>query len=249
MPDEPIANPVVEQPTGAAEATAPVAIPEIDPAKLDWEIIAKALDHVPVEKLRQHSRFSGTVGEAVQRAVAAKEAEWKAEQAARERDAEEERLRQLRRNDPLRYAEEQEQRDQQAQVQRESERQMSEIAEAIGSSVTAIPEWGEVTPEQFQRLREAVTGKAGKDLFKAFNATAADILSDIRAAKRADAWRAKDLAQEREAIQKEERAKLLSQDRSPDMARAQAYPTSDEPDFKDRKAWNRWYERTKLGRS
>lgn len=217
MPDEPSAATAgAGQATASPEAAAqpaPAAAPEVDYAAL--------LDQVPEDVLRTHRRFNGIVGSHAQRLAEqdrqriAHEEYQRAErekQAQLEREAEE---------NPFAFS-------QKWLKGRAEERAKLELAELrtkaqqalfekIAQAYAALPEWQQLTPEEFARVQQQVAGKSDDELVAAFNVAALDVLAERRANGRAERLARERLSAEVEAQVQQRLAERLRGEPVPDM--------------------------------
>jgi hypothetical protein len=242
---------VPAKPTGAvSDSTAAAGSAPVQAEGSDW---AKFVETVSSEELRRHPRIAGIAGELAQRREAEIRRQIEQEQAEKAAQAERERLRRLRRDDPVAYAEEMESRDELEAAQRNLHRLRGETQQQFLKRITdglkSLPEWGEMSQDDLAALATALVGKSDDEVLAVFTSKANDLLADKRAMKRFNEWRQKELAKEREAIRTEEAAKLLKGDARPDMMRPKGYPSKFSPaDIKDDKQFDEWYEREVLGR-
>ncbi|MDA8219837.1 MAG: hypothetical protein M0Z94_19735 [Dehalococcoidales bacterium] len=190
----------------------------------DW---TKALESVPPEQLRKHPRIAGIVGSELQRATEANRAKWEADQKDRADQEAEERLRRLAEEDPVQFSQQYLTEKQAEKARRDladlRSKTEGEIGRVLGQSLQEIPEWKELSAEDFDTISKAVAEKPEQAL-GAFAATAVQTVATKIAAKMLADWKAKELGKEREAIRQEEAAKLLKREKSPDMTKPAGAP-------------------------
>lgn len=193
-------------------------------AGADW---SSMIDSADPEQLRRHPRIAGIVGDLLSKQKEADRKRWEDEAAEKARGEERSRLKQLRQSDPVGYAElmeareaEQESREAMAKLHRETESQLGKL---LGESFRELPEWAELTPEEFDSLARAVAEKPERGVGAFAQAATRTVAGKIAAKMLAD-WKAKELGKEREAIRQEEAAKLLKREKSPDMTKPAGAP-------------------------
>lgn len=243
------------------QATDAATQPTEESAKpaVNWDdfLSAEDLPDDVLDRLTKHPKVSGVIGKHAQR-QAQQHAETfrqqyereKAEEAAR---AAEQELLQQAESDPIAFAN-------RFLKEKDAERVKRELAELHTNArkelsaqavkaLSQLPEWGDMTPEEYQRvLHERVANKPDDEALGAFVTAYSEWLADKRATRRLEAWKREELEKEREAIRKEELSKLRDGESAPDLARARRFPASDEPDYKaNPQAWNDWYERKHRG--
>ncbi len=139
----------------------------------------------------------------------------------------------------------------QTQGQRASQEAHSEalnrLAASIGKGFQSLPEWPGLTAQDHETLAKSVAGLADDDVLPAYNARALDLIAERRAEKKAQDRMSKELATERDAIRKEESAKLLQRQNAPSTARPSALPTQADINAMSDKEfdtyWNRRFSR------
>lgn len=198
-------------PEGAAESP---AAPEVDYAAL--------LDSVPEDVLTKHRRFNGYVGSHAQRLAEQqrekdKQDEWNRAQAAKiaelEKEAEE---------NPFAFSQkwlgERAREKAELEVKELRTKAQAALFEKVANSYAALPEWQQLTPEEFAKVQSQVAGKADDELVAAFNVAALDVLAERRASTRADRAVRERLAAERQAWEQEAQARRLRGEPIPDMS-------------------------------
>ena len=118
---------------------------------------------------------------------------------------------------------------------------LNKLAEAYG----AIPEWKELTDQEFGDVASRTAGLSGAELIAAFNAAAFDKVADKRANKRMSTEMTRRLAAEKEAWEREAAAARLKGEVAPDLARPSGNGRFDPAQLSDEE-FNRWYEQNVL---
>lgn len=230
-------------PAGKTPETPPPPTNE-SPAAPSWtELIA----NVPVEDLRKHPHIAGIIGSEMQRAreQAQRDLEERTHREAAEK-AEQDLLK-LAREDPEGFADryvsdhERKKITQQVESARFDARQA--IAKAVGASVTSLPEWAELTREEYQSLVESVQNKSEDEAIPAYNQTVLNILAERRANKRLAEWRERELAKEREAIRAELKAQSAAQRPAPSVRSGATSSGQVDIDSMSDKDFQVWYDR------
>lgn len=223
------ATPEPAPPTEAAPAasteTQATAPPSGLATTMDW---STALDTLPVEEIRKHRRFSGILGSE----MATQRQAWERTQAAEQRRlAAEENERQMlaqAQSDPVGFAEKWLQGKQGELTARELEGMRGSLrqdfARRLGESYRGLPEWADMTQDEHAKLMEAVQGKADDEVLTAFAAAATNLVAERRSIQRFEEWKKKELDREREAVRKEEAAKLLAKTPGADISRGKTRP-------------------------
>lgn len=272
MSDEPSQPIVSTEPatptdtTGTTPAPIEAAAPPEPAAQPDWR---QVIEQAPKDEFVRHPRVAGTAGEIARRMFEQHKADFEARQTAEQQrqqaeadrkaaDGERERLRDLRRTDPLAYAQEMEDLEaEQSRQQAESERQASEVkfqeqvrqdnARWFAAGLQRLPDWKEFGESDIQQLAKAVAGlQRDEDVLAAFSAEAIQILAEKRLVRERESFKTKELAKEREAIKKEVAAEFLTKGNAPDLARPQGTTLRQSPDHQDYQKYNDWYEKTVL---
>jgi len=81
-----------------------------------------------------------------------------------------------------------------------------------------------MTQDEHAKLMEAVQGKADDEVLTAFAAAATNLVAERRSIQRFEEWKKKELDREREAVRKEEAAKLLAKTPGADISRGKTRP-------------------------
>lgn len=248
--------PVPDATETAAGVTAPAAPAATDSAAIDLE---RYLDLTDREAARRHPVVAGIVGDLLEKERVRIRHELSVEQEAAAAlaatTAERDRLRNLRRTDPIAYAEEMDQKEADTEYQDSLSKMRGEtrtdfaarIARAVGRST----EWAEIKadPVAAKKLTDALAGKADDDAVEAFVETSTDLIAERRAQQRLGQWKTADLEKERAAIRTEERAAILKNGARPDLARSRTGQPSRLLDtLPPGEDFNREYERTVLRR-
>lgn len=232
-------------PEATPQPTTPPAAAETPPsaATVDW---SAALNGVDPKALRSHPRVAGIIGSEIQTAIARAKAEVLDEQGRQAATAAEQRLRELARTDPIAFAEQYlttaQQTDLQRQMQTLHAQTREEFAKNIGRGYQALPEMAELSPDELGQLKTALEGVPEDDVIVRFNASLMDLLANRRAQKLHEEWKKKDLSKESEALRKEEAAKLLQAQATPDMASPKGLPVVDVRSMSD-KEFNDYWEK------
>ncbi len=246
-PTEEVSTPADAQPAVVSQA------PEAPPAP-DWRTL---INDVDAAELRKHPRFAGIVGSEIDRALKRKEADLAAEarrKAEAEQDDEVARL--LDENDETlssRYpkARERLQALREARSQSNLQQQIDEarnaLARQLGQGYTSLPEWAEMTADEFATIQQALQNLPPEQQVVTFAQKATELVADKRSKKAIAKWQKDELAKVREAIRQEEAAKLLAQTPSPDTKRASGLPSeldiSKMSDSEFQTYWNRRFKR------
>lgn len=217
------------------------------------EIATRWLDKATPEDILRHSRVGGILGNRIQirEQVVRQEEAARALEAAR-REIEEENLR-LADEDPAELARRYKTDKVREREEREKQEQYNKIEQefstAIGETFKAIPEFQNLTPEEFNRLQVALEGKTNKrEILAIFTTVGAEIVADRKAEKRLADYRAKELPKEREAIRTEEAAKRLQTSERPDLAKGSSTRTKFDPSKMSDKDFAEFYNKEMLGR-
>lgn len=221
-PETAVAPEAVEQP-----ATEPTATPEATPAAEtpSWQT---ELEKADAKDLRKNPKIAGIIGAEMQKAIAAERQRIQEEEGQRAAQAAEQKLRQLAQEDPVSFSEqwlsEAQKRDMQDQLEGLRGRTRHEFAQNVGKAVTTLPEWAELTEADHETLAKAVSGVAEDEVIPRFMKQATELVAKRMAQKQFDAWKAKELGKEREALRQEEAASLLHNSEAPDLTRPKGLP-------------------------
>lgn len=223
MTDEttPVEAPVTPEPAPAEPQAAPEATTAAEPAPQaatpTWQ---EVLDKVDSKELRKHPKLAGILGSETQTAIQRERERIQHEEGEKAARAAEQRLRDLAQRDPVQFAEQwltdQQRTDVQRQLNEMGAKARSDLAKRIGQAAAALPEWKELTQEDHEKLARALAGKGEDEVIPVFFSTVADLVTDRRAERRKEDWKAKELAKEREAIRQEERANAFKASDAPD---------------------------------
>lgn len=215
------------------------------------------LDTADANEIRNHPRFQGILGEAVDKAVKRWEAKQQEAVSRQALERAEKELEELARRDPEAFSErflsdkERERLGRQLESLKQDAR--GEIARHVGQSFHALPEWASFTDADHERLAKAVAGKPDDEVIAAYNRTALDIVAEKRIAAKVaegiESFKKSELAKEREALRKEIAAELLKTGPKPDMTRGGRPAGVDPTTFKSDADFDRWYETEGPGRS
>lgn len=179
------------------------------------------LDQVPDDVLTRHRRFNGIVGSHAQRLAEQERERIKREEFTRAQQAKVEELEREAAENPFAFSQkwlgERAKEKAQLEVAELRSRAQKDLFEKVANSYSALPEWQQLTPEQFARVQQQVAGKSDDELVAAFNVAALDVLAEQRASSRADRVVKDRLAKEREAWEQEMNARRLRGEVVPDM--------------------------------
>lgn len=213
MPEEPSAPTAAsEQATASAAAPTDTAAPSVDYNAL--------LDQIPEDVLTRHRRFNGYVGSHAQRLAAVEQERRAREESEKAVQAKMEELEREAEENPFAFAA-------RWKSDRARERAQLELSELrtntqrqlfakIGESYGAIPEWQQLTPDEFAKVQRSVVGASDDELIGRFNAAALDVLADRRAEQKA-----------RERVEAEVEARL--QQMRGENLRGETTPSMDRP--------------------
>jgi hypothetical protein len=213
---EPAATVTNAPPTanGATEAATPSWITELD--KLD------------PKELRRHPRIAGIIGSEIQTAIERANQKRDEDDAQKNAELAHAQARELAQTDVVTFAEKWLSEDEQKEVRKRLDSVESttreKFAKNIGRGYNSLPEWAELTPDEIGQITSKVQGLPEDDVLPTFNATALDVVARKRAAKMLSEWQQKELPKEREAIRKEEAARLLQGQSAPDLGRGSSGP-------------------------
>lgn len=226
----PPAKPTTQAPVEKPVASMPPAEPATGPS---W---VKDLDTADPELVRKHPRVMAIVGELFGKRIAAERQRITEEQSrSAQKTVEEQMLALLEDNEesiaqryPAVAAHIKRLKDTRGDRQAQEARSeaLNRMAAAIGKGYQAVPEWAELTPEDHESLAKSIASLPDDDVLPTYNARALDIVAERRAAKKATERIAREIEKEREAIRKEESARLLKEQSAPDMATPKAAATS-----------------------
>lgn len=206
---------------GEGQATAPAAA-ESEPAAAPEVDYNALLDQIPDDVLTRHRRFNGIVGSHAQRL-----AEQERQRIAKEeyQRAEQAKMAELEReaaDNPFAFSQkwlgERAKERAQLEVAELRNRAQTQLFEKIANSYSALPDWQQLTPDEFARVQQQVAGKSDDDLVAAFNVAALDVLAKRRASTYAESAVKERLAKEREAWEQEAQARRLRGEVTPDMS-------------------------------
>jgi hypothetical protein len=215
----------------------------------DW---SKVLETVSPEDLRRHPRIAGIAGELAQRREAEIRQRIEQDQAEKAAQAERDRLKKLRREDPVAYAQEMDAREELEESNLKLAKLKGETQQQFLSRIRAgfevMPEWKEITQDDLAAIATALAGKGDDEVLGVFTGKVNEILAEKRAIRRFNDWKTKELAKEREAIRTEVSAQLLKGDTQPDLTKPRAHPDGFDPTRLPDDKYNEWYEANVLGR-
>lgn len=245
MPDEEkIEVPQEPQPTPAEETAQPPEAPKVVPFD-EW--IASATP----DEIMRHPKIAGIHG---QRLQSERERVKREEQERRDREAYDKAQREmeeLANTDPEEFAKKYLSTKEQEKIRQNQKLARDEIqkkyAEEIGRTLRVLTNGEELSPEEFNRLQAAMTGKADEEAIGAFNAVAVDIIADRKLAKSMAKYRNEEMAKEREAIRAELAAEKLQNSERPDMARGTS-PKPFDPTQLPPAEFSKWYAENVLNR-
>jgi hypothetical protein len=208
----------VEMPVEGTETLPPV-VPAIEATQSVAPIVPPAtsslqqlLDQADAKELRSHPRIAGIIGSENQRAIQAEKQRIKVEEGVAAAKAAEAELLQLAQDDPVAFSEKWLTDKQREKIQgeisdlRDSTRR--DFATAIGRAFRAIPEWGDLTPDEHTTIAKAILNQPDDEVLPLFNRTALELVA----------------VKQREAIRQEEAAKLMQNGAAPDLARPKSAP-------------------------
>jgi hypothetical protein len=218
---KPVEVPPTSEPSAPAEQPAEQPTAELEPAPQattpNW---LEELDKVDAKELRKNPKIAGIVGGEVQRAIQAERQRIQQEEGEKAARAAEQKLRDLAQSDPVQFAEQWLTEAQKTDVQRQLDNlhktTRSDLAQKIGAAYRDIPEWKELTPDDFDKLARAVMGRPDDEALSIFSREATDLVAERRAERKVKERWEKEIAKEREAIRQEEAAKLLKNSEAPD---------------------------------
>lgn len=215
----------------------------------DW---AKILETVSPDDLRRHPRIAGIAGELAQRREADIRRQIEQEQTERATQAERDRLKRLRTEDPVAYAQEMDAREELEESNQKLAKLKGETQQQFLGRIKAgfevMPEWKEITQDDLAAIATALAGKGDDEVLGVFTGKVNEILAEKRAIRRFNDWKTKELAKEREAIRTEVSAQLLKGDTQPDLTKPRAHPDGFDPTRLPDDKYNEWYEANVLGR-
>lgn len=205
-----------EPSTATPEATEQSAAPE--PAPVDYNAL---LDQIPDDVLTKHRRFNGIVGSHAQRLAEQERQRIQREEYDRAEQAAKDRMRKLAAENPFQFSQEwlgeDARKSAELEISELRTKAQTQLFERIAQSYSALPEWQQLTPDEFARVQQKVQGKSDEDLVASFNEAALDVLADRRAQSRASRAVQERLAAERAAWEQEARAAQLRGETVPDM--------------------------------
>ncbi len=124
-------------------------------------------------------------------------------------------------------------------------RTQNEILDKLGLAYGAIPEWKELTQDEFADVAARTAGLEGAELIAAFNMAAFDKIADKRAGKRVNSELSRRLSAEKEAWEREAVAARLRTETPPNMTGPSGPGRFDPLQLSDEE-FNKWYERDVL---
>lgn len=252
---KPEATEEAPQPTEAVEETGAAAVQEPD-----WR---HHLDEAPVEDLRSHPRVAGIVGQMVDQAMRRFEAKQRDEMSSRAKADAERELLALAEQDPFAFAQkylsDKQAQDAQAKLERAqtdlAAHQAARFATAIGTALKDVPEWREMSKDEFEALAKEVGNDSDPEIvFKKFLPRALDAIAGKRSEKTYQARFDKEfkaaVEKEVEARVKESLAARRPRQQRPDLARPAAAETNtlDKIEAMNDREYNQWYEANVLGK-
>lgn len=250
-PKAPPAEPRAPQPAPSTEKPPAKPAAAKGPAPVADEVDIDALLSRAGDKLWEHPTVQGKVGTLAERQAARERERWQAEQAEKERKDERERIRQMRRSDPVGYAELMEAKDAEEEARKERDRLRTdtrgEFARMVGASFHALPEWKELSKDDLNALAKMVSEKDDDSAIATFNQAALDLIARRRAERVYQERYRKDLVEERKAWQREYESGRLKGEPAPDLRRASG-PVRFNPDAMSDKEFDQWYEANVLNR-
>lgn len=212
--------------------------------------VAEWLKTAPPEEILKNDRIAGIFGSRLQNERDRIRAEVNTESERKAAEKAEADLIALAQTDQYEFARKYLTDKEQERIRRELDQvkssTRSEFAANLGRGYKALPEWGNLTPEEETRLRNAVAGKADDEFVVAFNAATLDIVAERRAQAKMSQWTEKELAKEREAIRQEESSKRLKNGTRPTLARAGGDVRPQDPSTLPDKEFREYYEKTIL---
>ncbi len=231
-------------------AAAPGATPAAE-AALDLSI----LDKIPPDELVRHPRVAGILGDRVQRKLVEQQQQIEARQVETAAAAERERLKRLRREDPVAYAEVMDT----VEAQQEREREMAglhaktrdEFARNIGRAATSLPEWSELTADDLGEIASSLAGKSDEEALGVYTQAVIKKLASRMVAKQLQTEVDKRLTQEKKAWRTEWEADRLSGEPKPDLTKPRGRPSKgvDLASIEDDREFNKQYEKHVLGKT
>ena len=204
-------------------ATGPTASPEAAETPAATEVDYNALlDQIPDDVLTRHRRFNGIVGSHAQRLAEHERIRIKEEERIAAETAERERLRKLAAENPFQFSQEwlgdEARKTAELELSQLRTKTQQALFERIAQSYSALPEWQNLTPDEFAKVQQQVAGKSDDELVAAFNVAALDVLAERRATSRAERAVKDRLAAERAAWEQEMQARRLRGEPVPDMS-------------------------------
>lgn len=219
MPDE-----LIQQVPETPQEPAPVATPEPPPTP-SWSDLTNTIDP---KDIRRQPRVAGIIGSELQRARMTWKQESDDESARAAAHAHEQSMIEMAKSDPDAFAEKYLSDFSQTYAQRQTDgirgQTRKELASSIGKAYNDLPEWQELTDADHQALAQALMGITDDEVLPTFARHAIDLLAEHRAKKKLESWKQKELPKERDALRKEEAAKLLKSSEGPDLTPPKSQP-------------------------
>lgn len=241
-------QPQTDQPSGEAQQP---QLPELDRATLLALLDKHSDDPDFLRELRSRRPIAGLAGSIAQRTIQERE-----EQAAREAvERTHKEMRELAENDPTSFAERWLKADEVEAIRRREaglrDTTRREFLTQIGSAVSDLPEFKELTAEDTQALTKSLAGVPDDQALGVFIQRATDLIADKRATKRHEATLKERLAAERKAWDAEQAAKRAQERKAPSLRTPSAGNAQDTGEPADHLSpeWDAWYQKTILGRS
>lgn len=201
-------TPATETPVPAAEGA----------SEVDYNAL---LDSVPDEVLQKHSRFNGYAGRMAQRMAENERQRIQSEEFERARASKEQELLKLAEENPFefsqRYLKDKGQEKIQAELSEVRRKAQSSLFERVAKSYADLPEWSQLTPDDFQRIQSRVAGKQDEELVATFNSAALDVVAAVRARAQSDKDLKDRLVIEKQAWEQEMVARRMRGEFAPDM--------------------------------
>ena len=215
MPEEPTPATAAE---GQATAQAAAQPTEAAAPQVDYNAL---LDQIPDDVIRSHRRINGYAGSMAQRMAEAERQRIAQEEYQRAQAAREAELMREAEENPFAFS----QKWLKGKAEERAKLELSELRtktqtqlfEKIASSYAALPEWQQLTPDEFARVSQAVAGKSDDDLVAAFNVAALDVISSRRAQSQGERIARERLKDEVEAQVQQRLAERLRGERPPDL--------------------------------
>lgn len=244
-----------------SEEAAPVEVvePQVEEGAVEPEVPAwrKALEEAPIDELREHPRFKGTLGSELETRRQTWQQEWQERESQRIADEaaakQLEELRDLAKNDPDKLAErflsDDEKRQRQQEIASLRSGTRDQIARQIGQAYRAMPEWSELTAADHEEFFKALAGKSDDEALAVFNRVAAEKIAEVRARKSIETYVASDREKVAAAVRQELQMESLQNGDRPGIGRTRGNGSiSDEPNWRtEPQKWEAWYARQATG--